>query len=358
MSVSNLERLQKSVESAWLDGMLLMNGKNIFYATGFMPTDSAAVITPSKAYLITDSRYIEAATAQCVPGVEVLLADRDNPVLRRIGALCEALSLRRLGAEEEYLSFALYTNIEETLGINLVPSQSVIAALRQSKTESELESLIAAQRISEAALRDVLPMIKPGVSERAIAAELTYRMLLHGAEGNSFDPIVVTGAKGSLPHGVPGDELIESGSFVTMDFGCIKNGYCSDMTRTVAVGNVSEEMRNVYEVVLLAQLTGIAAAKPGVIGADIHNAAAAVIAEAGYGEYFGHGFGHGVGLDVHEIPRAAPANKLPMPEGAVISAEPGIYIPGRFGVRIEDVLYLTGDGNIDLAKAPKELIIL
>ena len=161
-----------------------------------------------------------------------------------------------------------------------------------------------------------------------------------------------------MPHGVPGDELICEGDFVTMDFGCTKNGYCPDMTRTVAVGSATDEMKNVYDTVLCAQLAGIAAARPGVPGADIHKAAADVIAAAGYGAYFGHGFGHGVGLYIHEAPNAAPSNTQPMPEGAVISAEPGIYLPGRFGVRIEDVLYLTGEGNVDITKAPKELIIL
>ena len=164
------------------------------------------------------------------------------------------------------------------------------------KTREELDSLIRAQRIAEKALYEVLPLLKPGAVEREIAAELTYRMRLYGAEANSFDPIVVTGAKSSMPHGVPGDEVIKSGDFVTMDFGCLKNGYCSDMTRTVAIGSATDEMRNVYCTVLEAQKAGIAVARPGVTGAEIHNAGAKVIADAGYGAYFGHGFGHGVGM--------------------------------------------------------------
>lgn len=356
--MTNLERLQRAVEAAGLDALLLMDDKNIFYATGFMPTDSAALVTPGAAYLVTDSRYIEAAGKQCVSGVETVLNTRERPLMTCLRDLAGKHGVRRLGAEEEYLSHAMYLRVEEALGLELIPAQDMVTGLRQSKSEAELESLIAAQRIAERALEEVLPLIKPGVSERAIAAEITYRMLLHGGEGNSFDPIVVAGAKSSMPHGVPGDELIKDGDFVTMDFGCIKNGYCSDMTRTVAVGHATEEMRNVYDTVLKAQLAGIAAARPGVPGADIHNAAAAVIAEAGYGRYFGHGFGHGVGLYIHEAPNASPLNTAPMPEGAVISAEPGIYLPGRFGVRIEDVLYLTGDGNVDITKAPKELLIL
>ena len=356
--MANLERVQSAVKEAGLDALLLMDDRNIYYATDFMPQDSAALITPDKAFVVTDSRYIEAAEKECAAGVECVLTTREKPLAATLAELTGKLGVRELGAEEEYLTHGLYLRLEERLGLAFRPSQAIVTALRQRKTAAELESLIAAQRIAEKALEEVLPLIRPGVSEREIAAEITYRMLRHGGEGNSFDPIVVAGAKGSMPHGVPGDELICEGDFVTMDFGCIKNGYCSDMTRTVAVGSVTDEMKNVYDTVLRAQLAGIAAARPGVHGADIHKAAADVIAEAGYGAYFGHGFGHGVGLYIHEAPNAAPSNTEPMPEGAVISAEPGIYLPGRFGVRIEDVLYLTGEGNVDITKAPKELIIL
>ncbi len=356
--MTNIERLQAEVAKSGLDALLLMNDKNIFYASGFLPTDSAALITASDALLVTDSRYIESARNTCVAGVRVELAGREKPLLACLGAELESKGIKTLGAEEDYLSFGLYRHLGEVLGLALTPAQSVISGLRRSKSKAELDSLIAAQRIAERALNDVLGMIKPGMSERELAAELTYRMLLYGGEGNSFDPISITGAKTSMPHGVPGDELIKSGDFVTMDFGCIKNGYCSDMTRTVAVGSATDEMRNIYDVVLRAQLAGIAAARPGVSGQAIHNTGAKVIADAGYGEYFGHGFGHSLGLDVHESPSANPANTEPMPEGAVISAEPGIYIPGKYGVRIEDVIYLTGDGNINITKASKDFVIL
>ena len=197
------------------------------------------------------------------------------------------------------------------------------------------------------------------MTEREVAAELVYRMLRHGSEGNSFDPIVVTGSKTSMPHGVPGDKVIQAGDFVTMDFGCLKDGYCSDMTRTVAVGSATEEMRNVYAVVLKAQLAGIAAARAGVLGKDIDAASRKVIADAGYGEYFGHGFGHCLGLDIHEPPFAGPRGEAPLPAGALSSAEPGIYLPGRFGVRIEDVMIIRADHAEVITKAPKdELIIL
>ena len=193
---------------------------------------------------------------------------------------------------------------------------------------------------------------------KKFARNTVYNMLKNGSEGNSFDPIVITGSKTSLPHGVPGDKVIQSGDFVTMDFGSIKHGYCSDMTRTVAVGSASEEMRNVYDTVLRAQLAGIAAVRAGVPGREIDAAARKVISDAGYGKYFGHGFGHSLGLDIHEWPNANPSGETPMPAGAVCSAEPGIYIPGRFGVRIEDVMVIREGGAEIITKAPKELVVL
>ena len=190
-------------------------------------------------------------------------------------------------------------------------------------------------------------------------AELVYHMLRNGSEGNSFDPIVVTGANTSMPHGVPGDTVIRDGDFITMDFGSLKNGYCSDMTRTVAVGHATEEMKKVYYTVLEAQLAGIAAARSGIPGKHIDQAARDVIEKAGYGPYFGHGFGHSLGLDIHEPPMAGPRGETLMEVNDLCSAEPGIYIPGKFGVRIEDVMIIRPEGAEVITKAPKmELIVL
>ena len=351
----NISKLQKKLEENNLDAIVLFSPVNIRYLSKFYITDGAAVITRSSARMFTDSRYIEAATAQAEE-LAVSLFDREH----RLSALLkDALSgCTAVGAEEGTLSHGDWQFWEEKLGVTFTPAESILQELRSVKEPYELESIIAAQRIAEAALEETLPLIRPGMTERQLAAELTYRMLLHGGEGNSFDPIAITGKKTSMPHGVPGDEVIQNGDFVTMDFGCIKNGYCSDMTRTVAVGYATDEMREVYDTVLRAQEAGIALAKAGVTGAAVHNAGAAVIEASGYGAYFGHGFGHGVGLEIHESPNASPANEKPLPVGTVITAEPGIYLPGKFGVRIEDMLYLTADGNLDLTEALKELIIL
>jgi len=342
-----------------LDALLVTDEKNQRYAAGFPFTDGVVLVGREKAFLLTDSRYIEAAGAAVDADVSVRLFDGEHPLAEKLKEALAETGAARVAAEDRKLSHGAFLDWEKKLGLTLLPAGDLFVKLRAVKSEEELASMIRAQRISEAALEEVLRLIRPGMTEREVAAELVYRMLRHGSEGNSFDPIVVTGAKTSMPHGVPGDCVIRPGDFVTMDFGCLKDGYCSDMTRTVAVGSATEEMKNVYSTVLRAQLAGIAAAKAGVRGKDIDAAARRVITDAGYGPYFGHGFGHCLGLDIHEPPTAGPSGEAPLPAGAVSSAEPGIYLPGRFGVRIEDVMILREDGAEVITRAPKdELIIL
>ena len=356
--MNNIRRIQQKLAEKDLDGILITDEKNQRYAAGFPFTDGVVLVTREKAMLMTDSRYIEAAE-KTVPGfVEVMLFGRERKLAQMLKETVDGLKIGRLGAEEQKLSHGAYLAYENLLGMRLIPAQSVLSELRSAKTAEEIDCLIQAQRISEKALDDVLGIIKPGISEREIAAELNYRMMKYGAEGISFDTISVTGKKTSMPHGVPGDEKVQNGDFITMDFGCLKYGYCSDMTRTVAVGFATDEMKKVYATVLEAQKAGIAAARAGIPGGDIDAAARKVIDDAGYGRYFGHSFGHSVGLDIHEMPVAAPGAQAIMPVGCAVSAEPGIYLPGKFGVRIEDVLILREDGCEDIAKAPKELTIL
>ncbi len=338
--------------------MLITDEKNQRYATGFAFTDGAVLVTKSSAYLFTDSRYIEAAEKSVDESISLRLFGAGKRLSQLIKAELDAENVESLGGEEMTLSHGAYLGYEKLLGRKLTPSQRIFTELRAAKTAEEQQYMRDAQAIAEKALDDVLGIIRPGITERDIAAEITYRLLKHGGEGNSFDPIAVTGANSSMPHGVPGDALVKAGDFITMDFGCLKNGYCSDMTRTVAVGYATDEMKNVYDIVLRAQAEGINAARAGVTGAEIDAAARNVISDAGYGEYFGHSFGHSLGLDIHESPAAAPSVQTPMPVGAVISAEPGIYLPGRFGVRIEDVLILTEGGCENITHAKKELIII
>ena len=356
--MNNIERIQEILKEQGLDGLLLTDEKNQRYAAGFAFTDGAVLVGREKAWLITDSRYIEAAEKAAAPGVTVWLYDRERPLMERLKAAIREAGMERLAAEDGKLSHREYLAYEKALGMALLPAGELMAKLRAAKTEEEIGAMRAAQAIAERALEEVLGLIQPGMTEKQVMAELVYRTLRHGSEGNSFDPIVVSGPNTSLPHGVPGDRVIQRGDFVTMDFGCLKEGYCSDMTRTVAVGEASDEMRNVYDIVLQAQLAGIAVARAGIPGKEIDAAARKVIIQAGYGPYFGHGFGHSLGLDIHEAPSANLRGEEPMPVGAVCSAEPGIYLPGRFGVRIEDVLILREGGCEVITKAPKELVIL
>ena len=357
--MNNISRIQEALVRRGLDAILLTDEKNQRYAGGFPFTDGIVVVAREKAWLLTDSRYIEAAEKIAGGCCTVQMFDGKRPLSDLLAAALKECGAEKVAAEDEKLCRARWTALEKALGRELLSAGSLMADLRASKSEEEIRSMIRAQRISEKALEEVLPIIRPGMTEKEVMAELVYHMLKNGSEGNAFDPIVVTGANTSMPHGVPGDTPIRAGDFLTMDFGSLADGYCSDMTRTVAVGFATEEMRNVYSVVLEAQLAGIAAARSGVPGKVIDRAARDVIERAGYGAYFGHGFGHSLGLDIHESPNANPRGETPMAVNDLCSAEPGIYLPGRFGVRIEDVMVIRPEGAEVITKAPKdELIVL
>ena len=357
--MNHFAKIAEKLSAYELDGMLLTCEANRFYASGFHSTgtDGVALVTREGNFYFTDSRYIEAAHNK-VQDAEIAMTDAAHPYVDLINAAMEKTHVQKLGFEDAYMTVADYRHYSEKLHCQLVPATELLISLRQSKDEEEIQRMIAAQRIAEAALDQIVKEIRPGVTEKEIAARLQYLMLAGGAENMSFDPIVASGPNGSMPHAVPTDRKIQDGDFVTMDFGCIYHGYCSDMTRTVAVGSVTDEMRQVYDTVLQAQLAGIAAARAGATGKAVDGAARDIIRQAGYGPCFGHSFGHSVGVEIHEGPNATPSNDKPLPAGAVISAEPGIYLPGKLGVRIEDVLYLTPEGCQNLTLAPKELVIL
>lgn len=339
-----------------LDAVLLTSEANGFYATGFAG-EGMTLVTKNGCWYFTDSRYTEAAE-KAIHGAVIEEISRERPFSACINEALEKSGTKVLGFEDAAMTVAEHQRFAPKMKAELQGVSDLLLTLRSQKDKKEINALIAAQRIAEKALEQILTEIRPGVTEKEIAARLQYLMLSYGAEKMSFDPIVASGANGSMPHAVPTEKLIQAGEFVTMDFGCIYRGYCSDMTRTVCVGQPTEEMRQVYDIVLRAQSAGISAAKAGVTGKAIDGAARQVIEQAGYGAYFGHSFGHGVGVEIHESPNASPANEKPMPCGAVISAEPGIYLPGKFGVRIEDVLILEENGCEDITLAEKELLIL
>ncbi len=357
--MNHFAQIASLLEAYHIDAILLTGEANRFYASGFHSsgTDGAALVTREKNYYFTDARYTEAAGRR-IQNAELREVGPGHGYTARLKEVIQEQSIQKMGYEDACMTVREYETYRKALPCELVPAAELPAQLRRVKDREELEAMTAAQRIAERALEDILKEIRPGVTEKEIAARLQYLMLHYGASDMSFDPIVVSGPNGSLPHGVPSEREIRSGEFVTMDFGCIYHGYCSDMTRTVAVGSATEEMRNVYETVLAAQKAGIAAAGAGVTGRAVDSAARKVIDAAGYGAYFAHSFGHGVGVEIHESPNAAASNDKPLPAGAVISAEPGIYLPGRLGVRIEDVIRLTEDGCENLTRAPKALLVL
>ena len=359
MKMNHFDKIAAALPAAGLDGVLLTGEHNRFYASGFASTgaDGVALVTQKGNFYFTDSRYIEAAE-NVVENAAIGMVRRGKGYVACINEAIELTGIKRVGFEDETMTVAGHRLYSEALRAELLPASAFMQNLRAQKDARELECLEQAQRIAEKALAQILTELRPGITEKEVAARLQYLMLHFGAEKMSFDPIVAGGPNGSMPHAVPGMRKVREGDFITMDFGCVYQGYCSDMTRTVAVGFATEEMRTVYNTVLSAQKAGIVAAKAGVTGREVDGAARAVIDAAGYGDYFGHSFGHGVGVEIHEAPNASPMNDKSLPAGAVISAEPGIYLPGKMGVRIEDVILLTVEGCRDITKAPKELLIL
>ena len=340
-----------------VDGLLLTSRYSRYYGAEFDIAEGVAIVSKKGCRYFTDSRYIESAE-NGIKGFEVIMVDRANPYSKLLNEAIADFGIATLGYEESYLTVAEYSSYEEKLNAKLVAFNDPIYNLRAVKEPWELELMRKAQAISDVAFAEVLTKIKVGMTEKQLQAELIYCLLKNGGEGLSFDPIVVSGPNTSLPHGVAGDRMIQEGDFITMDFGVLYKGYCSDMTRTVAVGYATDEMKKVYDTVLEAQLAGIAASRAGVAGRDVDGAARKVIEDAGYGQYFGHGYGHSLGMEVHESPSPNPSGEQPMEENMIASAEPGIYLPGKFGVRIEDVVIFKPNGVENITHSPKNLIIV
>ena len=354
--MKNMEKYL-SILNDKVDGLLLTSRYSRHYGAEFDIAEGVAIVTKAGSRYFTDSRYIESAE-NGIQGFEVLEMNRENSYAKRLNDAIADFGVTTLGYEEEYLTVAELMYYEKELNAKLVPYNAAIHQFRGSKEEWELERMRKAQDIADKAFSEILTRIKAGMTEKELQAEIIYCLLKNGADGPSFSPIVVSGPNTSLPHGVAGDRVIENGDFVTMDFGALYMGYCSDMTRTVAIGYATEEMEKVYNTVLAAQLAGIAASKAGVIGREVDNAARKVIEDAGYGRYFGHGYGHSVGLEIHEKPNCGRYSEDIMVENCVASAEPGIYMPGKFGVRIEDCLIYKADGTENITHSPKNLIII
>ena len=354
MAISDLQKFLKNKYEA----VIIFSEVNRRYFTGFPSSDGYLVVTKDDATLFVDSRYVEAAE-KSVTACNVLLFKKASEDIKNY---LKEKSVIKAYTERSHISVSTADFLKTAfLPCRVTPSKKLEKAIDESritKTDYEIESIKAAQKIAEDAFDHILTFIKPGVTEKQIALELDFYMLSHGAEAISFETIAVTGQKSSMPHGVPDDTVVKSGDFITMDFGAVVNGYHSDMTRTVAVGEVSEEQKLVYETVLTAQRSALAILKAGLDCCEADKAARQVIEDAGYGEYFGHSTGHGVGVEIHEAPTLAPKSKGALQVGNVVTIEPGIYLPGKFGVRIEDMALITENGFENLTTTPKELIIL
>lgn len=356
--MNHLTEIQRKLSDYHIQAMLITSEPGERYALGFHG-EGVVLVTETGSWYYTDSRYLEAAERDITGcSIACISRGRDHRVLA--GEEIARQGLTEIGIQEEAMTLEEYRGWEKVLGksVALRDAGALVLNLRAAKDAGALEQMRAAQQVTDRAFQEILNDLRPGVTEQEIAARLTYYQMKFGATRNSFDPIVASGPNGSMPHAIPTDRALQMGDFVTMDFGAVVGGYCSDMTRTVAVGQPTEEMERVYHTVLQAQLAGIAAVRAGVLGCQVDGAAREVIQKAGYGAYFGHGFGHSLGLEIHESPNFNPSGQTPIPCGAVVSAEPGIYLPGKFGVRIEDVVWVQQEGCEILTHSPKDLMIL
>lgn len=353
--MKRIEKVREYLAKEQLDGIWLSNSKNLRYLANFTGSAGEVIITADKAYFITDFRYTEQAGQQA-KGFEIVIHKGD--LYQSLADIMTKDGIKKLAIEADELSLSLYRKVADIFPAELIETQNVIENIRLIKDEAELEILKEACKITDEAFDHILTFIKPGVSEIAVANELEHFLKGKGADGMSFDTIVASGVRSAMPHGVASEKLIEQGDMVTLDFGCYYKGYSSDITRTIAVGEVDPKLKEIYQIVLDAHLKVIAEAKAGMTGKEIDAIARDYITEKGYGEYFGHSTGHGLGLDVHEQPAVSVRGENVILENMVITDEPGIYIAGLGGVRIEDDLIIHKDGVESINRSAKELIIL
>lgn len=359
--MTRIERLQQFIKSdESVQAAVICSDINRRYFTGMKSSAGTLLVFPESAYLIIDFRYIEKARA-VVTDCQVILQQGGGGLYKQIRQLCDENGVDTFSVETDRMTISECERLKEETGLNADTADSLakaISEIRVIKTPDELEKMIAAQRIAEQGLMYMYDFIRPGVTEREIQLELDHYMLSNGAEALSFDTIALSGVNTSMPHGVPSDKKVEQGEFVLMDFGAVVDGYHSDMTRTVCVGEPSSKMREVYDIVLEAQQRALSAVRAGMTGRELDFIARDYISHHGYGEAFGHSLGHGVGVEIHEEPYASPSGDVVLRDGMVVTVEPGIYLPGEFGVRIEDFVIVREGGGENMTLADKTPVIL
>lgn len=357
--MSRVQRLLSVIQANQFDGILLSNFDSLRYISGYTGHAANIIISEQGSFIITDYRYAEQAAAQCPAYFEVIVRDRDSTTLgQSINQVFLKAGIKRVAFEQNYINYGVLFDIKKDITMaELIPSAGLVEQLRFIKDEGEIAYLKAAANIADSALKHVIDnVLTPGISERDVQLELEYKMQKLGSEGFSFETILLSGPRSSLPHGLPTDRKIENGDIILFDFGARVNGYGSDMTRTLFMGEPDAKQKEVYNLVLEAQLAGLAAIKAG-ISAQVPDAAVTdILGKTPYAQYAGQGIGHGIGLFLHEQPFISKVSQDMIKENCVITMEPGIYIPDWGGIRIEDDVIVTKEGCEIITHSPKELI--
>ena len=351
-----IAELRASMSKKGIDALLIEKRENYFYLTGMTGEDSFCVVTQKDVHLIVDFRFTTQAKAQA-PDCKVV--EYSGDVYAALNTLLHDLGVTKIGYDPEHMTLKRFASAEKKLlNLTLVDAEGLVEELRICKEKSEIHVINQAVEIADSAFQGVLPYIRPGVAEIDVAAELEYLMKKLGATGPSFETIIASGERAALPHGVASDKTIKFGDVVTVDFGAYYKGYCSDMTRTVFVGKAKPEIERIYRIVLEAQKAAVQGCIEGATSRQVDAIARGIITQAGYGDKFGHGTGHGLGVEIHESPRVNTKNEKPLRDGMVVTIEPGIYLPGVGGVRIEDVVVVNGGKPLVLTQTPKEILVL
>ena len=357
--MNNIDKCIKIINNLKSEAMVLCDEANMHYLCGFSPSEGIIFITKDgKAYHLVDSRYIETAKNKAKT-TGLTAYEPELPFIKEVAELAKKHGVKSVVFENETISLSRYLSLADELkDVELITLGNALMRERNRKEAEEIVLIKKANEIAEKSFLELLNHVEEGKTEKELAAYFDYLMAKNGSYGLSFDTILLTGAHTSMPHGTPSDRAIQKGDFVLFDFGATYKGYHSDMTRTVAVGYATDEMKWAYDLVLKAQLAGVKALKDGVKCADVYKAAYDVLEEENMGKYFRHGLGHGVGLEIHEGFNSSPKSKDTYEVGNVTSVEPGIYIPNKFGIRIEDLCYISPRGCENLSNITKKLIIL
>jgi len=357
--MTRIDMLLKKLEAENLDGLFLITDQNVRYLSGFTGSDSFLLISKKANYLITDGRYVEQAETQCPDFHIVNWRQPLRRLTEAVSTVIIKLNIKRLGFEKDYMTYDMHDMlVKDASDTEIVPTKGIVEALRYTKDEEEIDNMRKAAEIADKAFNKILSYLKPGITEKEAATQLEYYLKKYGADAPGFETILISGVRTSLLHGQPSDKKIEYGDLITMDFGALYNGYISDMTRTIVVGEASDEQKKIYSIVKKAQKAGLKAIKAGASGKLPDDCVREIIEETGYIDYYYPGLGHGIGLLVHEEPFMGINCKRTLEKNCVVTVEPGIYIPKWGGVRIEDTVLVKEQEYEVLTKSSKDLIMI